>query len=38
MKLYEIKPLLQDMRVHGIKQDKFSFQYNDVIFDGKKDG
>lgn len=33
MKLYEIKPLLQDMRVHGIKQDKFSFQYNDVIFD-----
>ena len=33
MKLYEIKPLLKDMGVNGVKQDKFSFRYNNVGFD-----
>ena len=33
MTLYEIKPLLQDMGRNKAKQDKFSFQYNGVVFD-----
>ena len=33
MKLYQIKPLLQDMGINKVKQDKFSFRYNNVEFD-----
>ncbi len=31
--LNEIRPLCLDMKGHGKKQDKFSFQYNNVSFD-----
>lgn len=33
MKLYQIRPLLQDMGRNKAKQDKFSFKYNGVTFD-----
>ena len=33
MKLYQIEPLLRDMGRNKVKQDKFSFQYNGVVFD-----
>lgn len=33
MKLYEIKPLLQDMGRNGAKIDKFIFKYNEVEFE-----
>ena len=33
MKLYQIRPLLQDMGRNKAKQDKFSFMYNGVTFD-----
>ena len=33
MKLYQIEPLLRDMGRNKAKQDKFSFQYNGVVFD-----
>lgn len=32
MKLYQIYPLLQDMRRNEVKQDKFSFQYANLQF------
>lgn len=32
MKLYEIKPLLQDMGRNKVKQDKFSFRYANLQF------
>ena len=33
MYLEEIKPLLQSMGKHKVKQDKFSFRYNNIKFD-----
>lgn len=33
MRLYEIKPLLQDMARNNSKIDKFRFTYNDVVFE-----
>ena len=32
MTLFEIKPLLQDMRNNKVKQDKFSFRYSNLQF------
>ena len=34
MKLYQIYPLLQDMRRNKVKQDKFSFRYANLQFQG----
>lgn len=33
IKLYEIKPLLQDMARNKVKMDKFRFAYNQVQFE-----